>query len=139
MEDKKPFLKVDKKKRLVTGEVLVPEIEDAQGDIASEEEIEKAAHQFLINLVHGKLKDQALDVMHLDPTHNVELVETWLSPIDFEIVDCFGKKREIKKGTWLITSHISDDKVWKAIEDEILTGYSIQGSYNSLLEKREVT
>ena len=110
------ILKVDKKKRLVTGACLVPEVVDAQGDIVSADVIEKSAHEFLM------FANKNLDTMHIDPTRDIQVVESWISRTECKIA---GK--EVVKGTWLMTAYVKDEESWKAILDEELNGFSIQG------------
>jgi len=122
------FYKIDTKKRLVSGPVLIPNVADTQGDVIDEDEVEKAAHNFLKDLLSGKSEEKPVDVMHMDPTHPVELVESYLSPVDFSI----GKEK-VRKGTWLITVHIVDDEVWREVEEKkFLKGFSIQGSMEAV-------
>jgi hypothetical protein len=44
------IFKVDDEKHIVYGKALVPDRVDSQGDIVSKQDIETAAHNFLINI-----------------------------------------------------------------------------------------
>jgi len=107
--------KIDTDKRLVTGPLLVPEKIDAHDDIISAADIETAAHEFL-------KYHEPIDTMHLNPNHKIDLVESWISPVDFKLKD-----RKVIKGTWIATVFIADDEVWQAVKDKKLNGFSIQG------------
>ncbi len=115
-----PLLKsLDDAKRLITGVVLEPEIIDAQGDIISSEEIEKACFDFM-------LQSQQVGLQHqfIGP---VSVVENWIAKSD-----CFLDQQFIKKGTWLMTVKVDDsetgNKVWALAKSGKLTGFSIGGT-----------
>ncbi len=110
-----PILKVDKKKHIVYGVVLEPEVWDAQKDIVSKEEIEDAAHEFLA--FHRKI-----DLRHHHVSRKCYPVESYIAPQDLTL----GSEK-VKKGSWILGSKVTDAKIWKDIEDGLLTGYSIVG------------
>jgi len=113
------IFKKDEEHRLVYGIALEPEIFDAQEHIISEEEIMKAAHGFMIGY-----RDQLTTTgeMHKKEAPGVKIVESYLSPVDFEF-----NGQEVKKGSWVVVSKIKDDKIWKKIKDGEYKGYSIGG------------
>lgn len=100
---------------LVCGVVYEPDITDAQNDQASEEEIRKAAHQFMEEV-------QILKVNHSGKQVKVKPVESYIAPADFEMC---GQK--VKKGSWVMTCKVSDEELWKDIKDNRITGYSMAG------------
>lgn len=104
--------------RLVTGIVLQPEVVDAQGDIIDSDTIREAAHRFLAE--YNRQTQMGLQHKLMDP--GVDLVESWIAPVDFTIGN-----RAIKAGTWMITTRINDDQIWSAIKEGKITGYSIGG------------
>jgi len=110
-----PFCKADKEEQIVYGIVYEPDTEDSQGDEASAAEIEKAAHAFLAN-------SRVMKVMHKGKPAKIEVVESYIAPEDFELGE-----QEIKKGSWVVAAHVSDKKIWKAIKDGTLTGFSMAG------------
>lgn len=114
-----PFAKADKAQQIVYGIVYEPDVEDSQGDEANAEEIRKAAHDFLVN-------SRVLKVMHKGKKLNAEIVESYIAPEDFKLGE-----QEVKKGSWVIATHVSDKKVWKAIVDGKLTGFSMAGTARS--------
>jgi hypothetical protein len=101
--------------QIVYGIVYEPDTEDAQGDKATSEEIQKAAYNFMENA-------QAFKVMHKGKKVNVKILENYLAPCDFEI-----NKRQVKKGTWILATRILDKALWKKIKAGDFTGYSMAG------------
>jgi hypothetical protein len=109
----------DEAKRLVYGVVYEPwdgNNLDAHGDYATADEIEKTAHNYLpkyseVSLMHKKrINSQA------------EVVESFIAPIDYRI-----NGELIKKGSWVMVTHVLDEKIWKSIVDGELNAYSIEG------------
>jgi hypothetical protein len=117
-----PLIKKSEEKRTVTGVVLQPEVIDAQGDIMSEEVISQAAHNFLSKYNATVKKASKLGLMHKFFNVKFELLESWIAPHDVVVNDS-----QIKKGSWIITVKVLDDKVWKNVKEGKLTGFSIGG------------
>ncbi|KXH75416.1 MAG: hypothetical protein AM326_03430 [Candidatus Thorarchaeota archaeon SMTZ-45] len=114
-----PIAKVDKEKHLVTGIVLEPNEVDAQGDIIDAGAIERAAHKFLAKYN----SETRLGLLHkIFGENGVELVESWVSPLDFKLGG-----QNVKKGTWLMTTHVVDSVLWKKVKSGEITGFSIGG------------
>lgn len=107
--------KGDKDEHIVCAIVYQPDTVDAQGDQASAEEIEKAAHDFMEN-------SQTFKVMHKGKPAKVKILESYIAPQDIKIA-----KQAIKKGTWLMTVRVNDDKIWKDVKSGKLTGFSMAG------------
>jgi len=110
------ILQKDAEKRIVLGPALVPEQTDLQGDIIGLDEIEKAAHEYLAN----EASEQG--VMHRDFSKKLEVVESYIAPVDFEI-----NGRKIVKGTWMLAFRILDDDTWEDVKKGVLRGFSIGG------------
>jgi len=110
-----PFIKADTMKQIVYGIVYSPDEVDSQGDEASAEEIEKAAHQFLAEC-------RVMKVMHRGKPAKVEVIESYVAPEDFTL-----GKQKITKGSWVVAVHVTDKKIWKAIIDGELNGFSMAG------------
>lgn len=102
--------------RIVMGIVYEPDEVDAQGDQANSEEIKKAAFYFMEHNPQFK-------VMHKGKKVNTVILESYIAPTDFTVGN-----RNVKKGSWIITARINDDKTWKAIKSGKLTGWSMAGS-----------
>lgn len=113
-----PIAKADAEKQEVTGVVLQPEVTDAQGDIISEAVIEKAAGDFLA----GFNKNSTLGLMHKAFNKNFELRQSFIAPSDMVI-----SNKTVKKGAWVMIVKVKDAKIWKAIKDGKITGFSIGG------------
>lgn len=116
MINKEVLLKnLSSERRLVYGEVLVPDVEDSQGDVVSPEEIEKAAHEYLRNF---RLVGDTHET--LAPA---EVVESYIAPVDFtpEGGDL------IRKGSWVMVVKIHSDEMWEEVKKGEYTGFSIGG------------
>jgi DNA adenine methylase len=113
-----PIAKKIEDKQLITGAVLIPNTVDAHGDTIPPDVIEAAAHKFLpeYNVT------TTLGLMHKDMDPPLELVESYIAPIDFVL-----GTQLIKKGTWIITVHVKLKSIWKKVKDGALTGFSIGG------------
>lgn len=113
------IIKADPENHYVTGIVYEPMTEDTQGNYMSEDEIIKAAYWFAKN-------GDKIDLQHSNKAlENAAVVENWVAKADFEI-----DGMQIQKGTWLITVEISDEDVWKGIENGEITGFSMGGQGN---------
>ncbi len=106
----------DDERHFILSEVLVPEVYDGQDDIASVEEIRKAAHLYMYN-------SQVVGVMHKTDNPALYPVESYLAPQDLT----FGSPhRLVKKGSWLLGIAIDDLEIWERIQSGELTGLSIE-------------
>lgn len=113
------IIKTDPKNHYVTGIVYEPLVEDSQGDFMTEEEITKAAYYFAKS-------GSKIDTQHnFKAADGVCVVESWIAKSDFEIE---GVEEPIKKGTWLLTTEVTNPKLWESIEKQEITGYSMGGS-----------
>lgn len=109
------FISKNAAKQIVYGVVYEPDVEDADGDWASAEDIEKACHKFMayyqnISLMHKMLVND-----------RVKIVENYIAPVDFELGD-----ETVIKGSW-VQGLQCDDEVWKKIESGEITGLSLGG------------
>jgi hypothetical protein len=111
----------EEEQRTVLGIVLEPETIDSQKDIYSADEIRETAWRFAERYQHFGL-------MHRQLVPGISLLETYLAPVDFEVVDRSGQKRKVKKGTWLLRVRVNDDAIWQAVKSGRLDGFSIGGS-----------
>lgn len=120
-EDNVITVKIAKaEKRLVTGVVLQPDIIDGQGDLPTEEAVEKMCHKFMEAWIQ---KEAQLGVQHEDYERDIELIENYVAMADM-IVD----GEVVKKGSWVMTVKVNDDEVWEAVKSGELTAFSIKGS-----------
>lgn len=107
----------DDEQRLIYGVVMVPGTPDTQGDIASEHEIEKAAHAFF-------LKSRVNDLQHKEmlSEDRATPVESYVAPVDMKIND-----KVIKQGSWVLVTYVPDDDIWGDIKKGNIMSYSIMG------------
>lgn len=109
------FRKQDAVKHLVSGVVLQPGIADSQGDIMSADDIETAAHDFM-------MKSQAIYTQHTDEAPNVRIVESFIAPAAMKVGD-----ESVVKGTWMMVVKVLDEEIWKSVKGGKYTGFSIRG------------
>lgn len=111
-------------KRLVTGVVLQPEVVDAQGEIYSEDVIEEAAYNFMMDYREKSgMKDmhrRTIKVKGRDA--DAAIVASWVTHEPTMI-----NGTPIKKGSWLITVKVHDDTMWKKVQSGDYRGFSIGG------------
>ena len=107
------IIKLDKAKQIVYGVYLVPEKADHDGDVISEEDIEKVAHGFLVDY-------RDIDEMHKQLIQ-ADIVE---SAIAWEDMNYYGK--DITKGTWYGAIKVHDKDVWAKIGKGELKAFSVQ-------------
>ena len=111
------FYKVDVEKKLVGGVVYEPDVVDAQGDSSSEDEIEKACHNYMI-------KSQTLGLMHerkLEKSDSI-VVENFIAKASY-----IDGNQLIRKGSWVLVSKVLNEQLWKDIKNGKYTGYSMAG------------
>lgn len=127
-EDVVRIAKLDEERRLVYGIVLEPGVEDSQGDIVTEADIELAAHRFLKTVRFGEpgspefVRIMGLQHMVSAPS-SVTPVESYLAPADLELGG-----QPVRKGSWVLVSHIDDVVVWDAVKKGVYSGYSVAGT-----------
>lgn len=115
------MFKADDEKQIVYGVVFEPDFVDAQGDYVAKDDIENAAHDYLIRLrkdgagVHQKLSHK------LPIDEQTDIVESYTAPVDFQIGD-----ELVKEGSWIVGMKIHDEKLWKETKESI-TGFSAGG------------
>jgi hypothetical protein len=104
------------------GEDGAPLYPDAQGEIYSRPVIRKAAHEWMLN-------HRMFDVQHeiYLGEHQAKVVESYLAPVDFDLTMPDGSSRRVYRGSWLIVVKVFDEKLWEAIKDGKLTGFSMNG------------
>jgi len=109
-----------KDEQIVCGVVYEPDTTDAQGDEATVEEIRKAAFDFME-------KGQKFKAFHEGKPINVNVLESYLAPVDFR-----GANGDlVRKGSWILTTRILDKPIWMAIKSGEIAGYSMAGRARS--------
>lgn len=137
------ILKRDDEKRLMVGPVLIPENVDLQDDIISVDEIEKAAHNYMIKLCFnedpeflaglGLNKKSKRGFMHVEFNRKLAVVESYCAPVDFEL-----NGRKVVQGTWVMSMKVFDDEVWNLVKAKKINGFSIGGRSKMRPEERTV-
>ena len=92
---------------------MLPDSTDLHGDFTSSEEVRKAKESFNKSQMNTNL-------FHLQMTDSFEVIESYLSPVDFVLGDKF-----VAKGTWLMNLQVHDDELWQLIKDGEINGISI--------------
>jgi hypothetical protein len=97
-------------KRIVYGEVLAPDVVDAQGDIVRAPEIECAAHRFIAGggLVGG---------MHEDFDGVGRVVESFIAR---------NGDPDFSPGAWVLGVELNEE-AWRHVQDGAWTGFSVGG------------
>lgn len=114
------LLKGDDFKGDVMGIVLEPDLEDSQGDVASAEEIEKAAHDFMRDYLQP-------DLQHSGRSAGAFLTENYCARADFTVETSDGPQL-VRKGSWVQMYHVEDDVTKQEIADKKITGFSMEGT-----------
>lgn len=113
-----PILKAVAHKQIVYGVILAPNEIDAQEDFMEPEEIEKAAHRYLMkSRVIGSGHDKPIDA---------EPVESFIAPQDLEMTGQYGPQ-VVKKGSWILGVKVHDPQEWQKIVNGEYTGFSVGG------------
>jgi hypothetical protein len=116
------IVKVDDEKQIVYGPVLEPNIEDAQGDVMTPDDIEAAAHRFMLKAQLGKASADGVNHQAWVGYDKAHVVESWITT---ETMD-HGDDR-VLKGTWMIGVHLPDPELWAGVKSGEFTGFSIGG------------
>lgn len=116
--------KKDDVQQIIYGKALVPNRVDSQGDIVSKDDVEKTAHEFLMNIqkAYVELLSTGKNVTNASQIGYMHKV--------FKGVGGFGYIVESyidQEGSWILATKITNKDVWKKIADGEITGYSIGG------------
>lgn len=112
--------KADKVKQIIGGLVYEPGVKDTQGESTTEEEIEKAMYAFMQKYADD---NKRIKIMHKGESKAFPILECFQAEVD-------TKKggESLRKGAWWVTIKVNDETVWKDIEEEKLTGFSMGGT-----------
>lgn len=101
----------------VYGVVLHPDVVDSQGDIAPAEEIEKAAHRWLIeSRMHDTQHDEGA-------MPDVVPIESYIAPHELNVAG-----RKVLKGSWVVGVAVYGEALKRDVVEGRITGFSIGGS-----------
>lgn len=115
------FKAADKPKQILYCVALEPDSEDLQEDVIDAGEIEKTAHDYLLNsrvVGNSHLKNTRGTIIPVD----AGVVESFIAPVDYEVGG-----ETIKKGSWVMAIKVYDTELWKSVEAGDITGISIGG------------
>lgn len=96
--------------------VAMQEGTDLHFDYVSEEEVRLAKESFNRQLRKVRMSN----LYHLVQTDSFDIIESYLAPCDMIL-----RGHLVRKGTWLVTLSIEDDKLWDMIVNDEITGVSI--------------
>ena len=109
------IVKRDNEKQVVLGIVLEPETTDLQGDVVGTDEIEKAAHNFLMS-------SRVVGDNH-NRVAKASVVESYIAQNGGDV-----DGRKYQAGSWMMAVKVHDDAMWSDIKSGSYTGFSIGGS-----------
>lgn len=117
MELEKTFRRFFKGKdrQILYGIVYEPDFVDSQDDFSSADEIEKAAHNFLV-------KARKVKVQH-DEVAKASVVESYIAPADLNVGG-----NAVRKGSWVLVIKVNDSELWSEIKEGKYTGLSMGGT-----------
>lgn len=115
-----PIAKISPEKQIVYCVVLSPDEIDEDDDYMFAEDIEKAAHDYLLNSrvigdTHGKQAAAAP-------------VESYICPADCEWTSGPYGPQVVKKGAWVIGIRIFDKNLWEAVKNGEYQSVSVGGA-----------
>ncbi|MEI6558499.1 MAG: XkdF-like putative serine protease domain-containing protein [Rhodospirillaceae bacterium] len=112
------FLKVDSERRRVFGVALEADVEDSQGDIVSDQDLEDAACKAVLNGCEA-------GVQHQRTSGVGKLCASF--PLTTEIAKSLGIDLG-GRSVWLIGLQIEDPAVWDQVKKGEFAGFSIGGT-----------
>jgi hypothetical protein len=109
-----PIAKIDAVKQIVYGVALRPNVVDSQRDFVRPDEIERAAHGFLLN-------SRKADLQHrfVLPLSDAAPVESHIARVD--------EPPNVLAGDWVIGMKIFDKRIWQDVVEGRINGFSIKG------------
>lgn len=128
------FAKIDEERRIVYAPVLLPDKFDAQEDIVTPAEIERTAHDFMMDYRKG---NSTLNDLHKRDVGDeaAYIVESYVVPEGNEIV--LGE-HTYPYGTWILGVKVLDDGIWGRVKTGELRGFSPGGTSKAyLVESQE--
>jgi len=119
--------KAESEKHLIYGIVYEPDIEDAHGEFATAETIEKACHGFSENY-----RQWAVDSEHNEMDNRSIVVENFILKGDHSMVDAAD-------GSWIVVIKVNDVDTWESVKDGTFTGLSMAGWAESTETEKAAT
>ena len=104
---------------LVYGLVYEPLVKDTDGEFATAEEIETAAHNYLPAAMLNIQHDENQTLKNADSV----VVESYIAPCDFTLGD-----DKVTKGSWVLVTKVFNEELRDQIRKGEITGYSMEGT-----------
>tara|TARA_R100001440_G_scaffold70846_2_gene93527 strand:- start:6019 stop:7533 length:1515 start_codon:yes stop_codon:yes gene_type:complete len=130
---------VDAEQRIIMGPALIPNkkifrkgADDDDNDYYiyfSEDTVRRASELFFIKSKH---KNSTYE--HAFELTDMSVVESWLIE-DPKKDKAAAYGFDLPKGTWMVSMKVLNDKVWKAVKDGEVKGFSIEGYFADGLER----
>lgn len=95
---------------------------DTQNDWVSAEEIQKMAHNWMINSGNYDIQHRILNVSKSDAS----VVESFIAPVDFMWPTGNDSFKRITKGSWIVATKFSPN-LWEKVKSGEINAYSIRG------------
>jgi len=95
------IIKAENDRQIFTAIVYQPNVVDSQGDWAKAIVIEEACHEFNVG-------PRDMTLMHVEKRDDLVLLESFISPADFELGN-----QKIKKGTWMVVVKVHSTDTWQ--------------------------
>jgi len=118
------ILKSDGSKHIVYMIAAKPNELDTDSQWWLPEDIEVLAWRFLINY---RLQKADIFEEHIQKRPDIFLVESYIAPVTFMLIDYKGQKRTVTQGTWIVGFWVPSDETWNRILQGQLTGASPRG------------
>ncbi len=120
-------------KHLAFAAVAVPGESDSDGEKLTSEEIEYAAHTFL-------MKYRIVDPDHVCQNPGkckgvATPVESYITPVEQSVKTAYGEDITLPMGTWILGVHVEDNTVWESVKNGERRGLSLTGVRSSSVGK----
>lgn len=132
--DAKKMLFANEDEKILIGPVAIPGIEiirkDENGDPYyvrfTKEVVAKMSEKFM-----KELRNDQTNIEHEEKKAGTYIMESWLveDPEHDKINIKYGFN--LPEGTWVAKMRVTDEKVWKAVKEGKLNGFSIEGNFMS--------
>lgn len=135
--DKMKLSAVNEDKMMITGAVLIPDIniyrfDETRGEYYirfSAESIKAFAQKFL-----KEKRNDSFTLFHEYPVDSISIVESYF-------LDDNKKFNDLPNGTWMITAKVNDSEIWNTIKNtSLLNGFSVEisGALNKVEMSKQI-
>lgn len=109
------FIQKDNERQVAYTIAIRADRPDLEKDTFISETVEKMAHTFM-----EKFQDHNIE--HEFDTEDLQIVESFIAPTDFDL-----NGNEVKKNDWVVALKFLDDELWEMAKSGRLSGVSIEG------------